>query len=58
MKKADKGYEGQIKGQRIIHTRFSLGVFYLQDLVFWRFEFEKAKKATTQDQMANSQRSK
>ena len=33
----------------------SLGVFYLQDFVFWRFE---GKKAATQDQMAKSQRSK
>ena len=24
-----------------------LDVFYKQDLVFWRFEVEKAKKATT-----------
>ena len=36
----------------------SLGVFYLQDLVFWRFEFKKAQKAATQDQIAKSQRCK
>ena len=66
MKKANKGHEGQTKGQRIIYARFSwilgvlesLRVFYLQDFVFWCFEVKKAKKAATQDQMAKSQRSK
>ena len=36
----------------------SLGVFYLQDFVFWRFEVKKAKKAATQGQITKSQRSK
>ena len=36
----------------------SLGVFYLQDFVFWRFRAKKAKKAATQGQITKSQRSK
>ena len=35
----------------------SLGVFYLQDFVFWRFRVKKAKKAATQGQITKSQRS-
>ena len=35
----------------------SLGVFYLQDFVFWCFRVKQAKKAATQGQITKSQRS-
>ena len=55
MKKANKGHEAKSKARDLIILDFhdflvfleSLDVVYWQELVFWCFDVEKAKKATT-----------